>query len=229
MKAFLCLLCLTPVTIILAIAPAASTFLQHILLATATSKEDAWATEMWWNWYGSWIFFGGPFGRWVCGAILGFRILKVNRIDTAYNLPGRVVEQPHLRIIAMAIPAMILSVFCLVRHATHQGNRHYTSIYNLFQALALMTIRSILQGTTTIETLMSSASRKSGSRQATFVCIPSHSLHRKVSSPDGRTFAGPVASVHSILPGERMYDLGRRVNWNMFMKTPFLQKPKVSR
>jgi hypothetical protein len=99
----------------LAVAPAARTLWQHLLLALATSQGDAWAGEMWWNWYGSWIFFGGPLGRWVWGTVLGFIILKANRPNAVYNVPGRVVEHPHLRIIAMATSAMIISIFCLVR------------------------------------------------------------------------------------------------------------------
>lgn len=207
MKSFLSLLCLTPVTVIVAVAPAVGTFLQHVLLATATSRSDSWAIEMWWDWYGSWIFFGGPLGRWVWGAFLGFRILKERRITTAYNLPGRMVEQPHLRIIAMTLPAMIISLFCL--------------------ALALMTIRSILQGKTTIEVFKSS--RTSGSRQATFICIPHHSFPIKIGNPDRKISAEPVTSIHSVLPGEHIYDLGQRINWNTFMKTPFFPKSEVSR
>jgi hypothetical protein len=98
----------------LAVAPAARTFSQHILLAVATSKGDAWAGAMWWNWYGSWIFFGGPLGRWVWGTVLGFIILKANRTNTVHTAPGGVVEHPHLRIVAMATSAMIISIFCLV-------------------------------------------------------------------------------------------------------------------
>jgi palmitoyltransferase len=120
MKPFLCLLCLTPVAVILALTPVAYTFLQHVLLATATSRSNSWAINSWWNWYGSWIFFGGPFGRWIWGAVLGFRILKASRINTN-GLPGTVVEQPHLRIVAMAMLAMILSSFCLVRPGIRQS------------------------------------------------------------------------------------------------------------
>lgn len=212
MKPFLCLLCLTPVTVILAVAPIAYTLLQHVLLATATSRSNSWATNSWWNWYGSWIFFGGPFGRWIWGTVLGFHILKASRVN-AYGLPGMVVEQPHLRVVAMAMPAMILSLFCLVRHEICQ------SVYwqLTFQALAVMTIRSIFRGNTTIETLSSSTYRP-GSRPASFICIPNSSYPKEIKT------SKPISPAHPILPGERIYDLGQRANWNIFWRTPLWHK-----
>jgi hypothetical protein len=76
--------------------------------------------EKWWDWYGSWIFFGGPLGRWFWGAILGFRILQAAS-GQDHNLPGDIVEQPHLRIIAVAAPAMVVSLFSLVSYTSLLG------------------------------------------------------------------------------------------------------------
>lgn len=114
MKAFICLLYVAPIAFFIAVAPIAPTLLKQISLAIAVSKGDAWATSQWWDWYGSWIFFGGPIGRWFWGAILGFRILQASPDRHGRYLSGDIIEQPHLRIIAIATPAMVLSLFSLV-------------------------------------------------------------------------------------------------------------------
>ncbi|KAF8075035.1 DHHC palmitoyltransferase-domain-containing protein, partial [Lyophyllum atratum] len=79
MKAFLTLLYATPVTFTFAAAPIAHVLQRHVSSALSVSKNDPWARKLWWDWYGSWIFFGGPFGRWIWGTVLGFRILAAPR------------------------------------------------------------------------------------------------------------------------------------------------------
>lgn len=113
MKAFLSLLYLTPIAFTFAIAPIVRILWRHVLLALKVSKADPWAMDMWWGWYGSWVFFGGPLGRWVWGAVLGFRILNENHNEDD-KFSGSSIEQPRIRIFAIVMPAMMLSMFVLV-------------------------------------------------------------------------------------------------------------------
>ena len=228
MKLFFCLTCMTPITFMLAIVPVARTLLREVGRAIVTSKNDAWAKKMWWNWYGSWVFFGGPFGRWMGGAIHGFCVLKTIRSDSGYSFLGRVAELPHLRIFAVATPAMIISIFCLVSAARTLCQRLGYLEDDSFQILALMTIRSILQGTTAIENLKSSRSCRSGDRAATFVCIPSQPESREISIHPQIAHVESILDVYTVLSTERLYDLGPKANWNVFIKMP-LSVPEITR
>ncbi|KAJ7493422.1 DHHC palmitoyltransferase-domain-containing protein [Mycena galericulata] len=108
MKTFL-LLFLTPLASFVAGIPIYHTLRRHMSLALTVSQRDAWARQVWWDWYGSWIFVGGPFGRWIFGTALGFRILKAQR---KADLP--LIEQPSLRLFIICAFALLLSVFALV-------------------------------------------------------------------------------------------------------------------
>jgi hypothetical protein len=57
--------------------------------------------------------FCGPLGRWLIGALLGFRILKTTR-DPANSFPGQVVEQPHLRTAVLAAISVFIIFMCMV-------------------------------------------------------------------------------------------------------------------
>ncbi|KAG6910210.1 hypothetical protein DXG01_012345 [Tephrocybe rancida] len=132
MKLFLSLLCVSPIAVTFAIVPFARTLWGHIVLALAVSRNDAWARQIWWDWYGSWIFFGGPFGRWIWGTAMGFTILK-SQVGRDDSLPGEFIEKPHLRLVILVLPAVLLSVFAV--------------------GLALTTLKAILLGATSLEAL----------------------------------------------------------------------------
>jgi hypothetical protein len=86
----------------------------HIHLALTASQADPWAKRVWWDWLGSWVFVGGPFGRWTVGTILGVRILKAKLHNSDQHFPGSIVEQPHLRIIVVAGFGSVLCIFAMV-------------------------------------------------------------------------------------------------------------------
>jgi len=113
-KAFLALLYVAPTTFFIAILPILRPMANHVRLALAVSRADPWAKRAWWDWLGSWVFVGGPLGRWAVGTTLGFRILKKNRHKIDEHFPGSVVEQPHLRIIVVAGFGSMLSLFAMV-------------------------------------------------------------------------------------------------------------------
>ncbi|KAF8871063.1 DHHC palmitoyltransferase-domain-containing protein [Gymnopilus junonius] len=60
LKAFICLLCLLPVTFLVAIFPICRILITHALLALKTSHQNTWANEVWWDWWGSWVVCAGP-------------------------------------------------------------------------------------------------------------------------------------------------------------------------
>ncbi|KAG6850796.1 hypothetical protein H0H93_008834 [Arthromyces matolae] len=112
MKLFLFLLCATPLAVTVSLIPVARTLIGHVSLALQTSRNDPRTVAKWWDWYGSWIFFGGPFGRWLWGIALGFRILK-SRHGRNYYLPGEMIEKPHLRLFILVLFTVIIAVFAL--------------------------------------------------------------------------------------------------------------------
>jgi hypothetical protein len=114
MKSFLTFLFLIPVAFAFCFAPMASVLWDHVNLALFVSQSDPWAMETWWNWYGSWIFFGGPLGRWLWGAAIGFRLLKQQDGASRIVYLGELIERPHLRVFAVVLPAGIMSLFAFV-------------------------------------------------------------------------------------------------------------------
>jgi len=114
MKSFLSFLCLAVATFVTTSLPALPTLASHVSSALALSRADPWTLSVWWNRNGSWVFFGGPFGRWPFGIFLGFVQLKATR-DPPGNFPGQVVEQPHLRMAALASIGFLVSLIAVVR------------------------------------------------------------------------------------------------------------------
>ncbi|KAJ7746852.1 DHHC palmitoyltransferase-domain-containing protein [Mycena maculata] len=143
MKAFLFMLFLAPVAYVVSVFPIYRTLTRHMSLALTVSQHDAWAKRVWWDWFGSWIFAGGPFGRWIFGMALGFRILKAQR-----NPDAPIIEQPTLRLFVICALGSIFSLFTLT--------------------LALWTLKDLVRGLTTLD-VMQGRRQKHPSR---FVCIP---------------------------------------------------------
>ncbi|TFK74952.1 hypothetical protein BDN72DRAFT_788105 [Pluteus cervinus] len=179
MKAFLCFLFLIPATFCVAIFPIYDLLWKHILAALTASREDPDCQARWWNWYGSWIYFGGPLGRWIWGTIFGFRILQ----RTQAGLPRTsLIEGPHLGVTITAGIGLIFSLFSAI--------------------LGIMTFLYVLRGAASYEGFYPPPLRRGSTRQL-YICIP-----------DG--------SVHPLLPGERVYDVGWKANLRKLAHQPFL-------
>jgi palmitoyltransferase len=103
------------VTVPLASLPLLPVLRTHVIAALAASHADPWATAVWWNRFYSWIFFGGPSGRWAIGTLLGFRLLREQRISEPSWLSGSLVAQPHARVLILVGVATLIWLFAVVR------------------------------------------------------------------------------------------------------------------
>ena len=115
LKAFLALLVLASITIPLASLPLLPVLRTHVIAALAASHADAWTTDIWWNRPYSWILCGGPPGRWIIGILLGFRVLREQRIPEPSWLSGHLVAQPHARLAVLVAAATLIWLFAVVR------------------------------------------------------------------------------------------------------------------
>jgi hypothetical protein len=111
---FLCLLTLVSVAATVGSSPVLFRILAHLSLSLSTSRADEWCREFWWDTWYSWIFIGGPPGRYVVGSFLGFRLLGRRR-GSEGSFPGSIIELPHLRVALMLAFAVIFAVISVVR------------------------------------------------------------------------------------------------------------------
>lgn len=111
LKSFLYLLYITPMTSIIAVLPIIRPLFHHVYLALRLSQTDTWARTVWWDWWGSWIFVGGPLGRWFGGISLGFWIRRARRADEG---GGMMVERGYGRLAGVVAIAMLFSLFSFV-------------------------------------------------------------------------------------------------------------------
>ncbi|KAF9563931.1 hypothetical protein CPC08DRAFT_734637 [Agrocybe pediades] len=192
LKAFHSLLLLVLVTFVICVLPIVKTLFEHIQLAITVSRGDDWANRVWWEWYGSWILCGGPFGRWIVGIVLGYIVMENSRASEGRVPPGFLVEEPHLWVVLTAGFALLFSTFAA--------------------GLLISSIQKVLQGRTTFESLKPPTQRSSNNGyRYDLVCFP------RLDGSD---------AVVSILPTERMYDLGSRSNWRLHMQRPlFASEP----
>ncbi|KAJ7065193.1 DHHC palmitoyltransferase-domain-containing protein, partial [Mycena amicta] len=126
---FLGLLFIVPVTYALVVLPIRAVVIGHAKRALDVSYRDPWSRRLWWDWYGSWVFFGGPFGRWIFGIALGIHLLNKES-----HLPLPLIERPNLRLLALSAVGLIFSLF-------------------FPQILALWTVHDIVRGRTTLDRL----------------------------------------------------------------------------
>jgi len=152
---------------------------------------------VWWDWYGSWIFFGGPFGRWIFGMALGFRVLKAQR---RADLP--LLEQPSLRLFAICSVALVFSLFALI--------------------LAIWTLKDLLRGLTTLDAMQERRPEQAPPR---FVCIPRNAScsPRDDGAEEDNTDdeIARCSKVVAVLLGERLYDLGPWANLRDIFERPY--------
>lgn len=79
------------------------------------SRADEWCREFWWDTWYSWIFMGGPPGRYIIGSFLGFRLLRRRYGLERDSFPGSVIELPHLRVVLMVFFSVVFAVLAMVR------------------------------------------------------------------------------------------------------------------
>ena len=118
----MCLLALVPVAAALGWSPILPRVLAHVSLSLSVSRADEWCREFWWDTWYSWIFIGGPPGRYIIGSILGFRLLKRQRGPGDDDFPGSIVELPHLRLVLMFLFSVMFVVLSVVRIESPRRN-----------------------------------------------------------------------------------------------------------
>ncbi|KAI4519498.1 hypothetical protein K525DRAFT_287141 [Schizophyllum commune Loenen D] len=145
MRQFLLFITLTPIAVGVAVAPILRVMLKHATTAIAVSQQDKWVRSVWWDWWGSWIFLGGPVGRYVIGGMLGIRAQR-RQSEAWLNVcyPGCLVERPYLRLMLTAGFGVLFALFAW--------------------GLAIMVIRNILRGRSMLEMLRAKSAR--------YICIP---------------------------------------------------------
>ena len=104
---------LIPATAVVGWSPVLHRVLTHISLSLSASRADEWCREIWWDTWYSWIFIGGPPGRYIFGSFLGFRLLGRGRMPEG-NFPGSIIELPHLRVIVMLLFSVVFLVLSIV-------------------------------------------------------------------------------------------------------------------
>lgn len=113
MKAFLVMLCLTPLLVLVALGPIYPNPWDRLQQAHDASINDATIRHDWWDWKGSWLVCAGPIGRYVRGVYLGYRLLSNGALgdqDTCYF--SRSIFSAVLTA-AFAILLALFSVVCL--------------------------------------------------------------------------------------------------------------------
>jgi len=213
LKVFLSLLVLTSFTVPLASLPILPVLRTHVVAALTASYADAWASGIWWNRVYSWIFCGGPAGRWIVGTLLGIRVLRERRITEPSWFSGSVVAQPHARVVILVGFAILIWLFAV--------------------AMTVFVAIDVTRGRTTLESARFTISGSSARTPTTgFVCIPSrHSdapdsvgitsaVHWTPATSERRDEPHNTHRTYPILVKECVYDLGWRENWRRVVDQP---------
>ncbi|CAE6401514.1 unnamed protein product [Rhizoctonia solani] len=224
-KAFLTLLVITAFSTCIMALPIISPTLDGAHAMYLVSRSHPGCNRLWWDWWGSYIVFGGPGGRWVLGTALGYWVAKpqvpVNPRMCRYGLP---YMRPTMNAVLTLTIALSLAGFCLV--------------------LASRMAFHLLRGQTTIEALQTAALRGRGDTPRRFLWLPSPA-HPQVTDPslqvapvgieapiEGIRHRTPLSSdllrtrgsVVSLDPNARIYDLGIwrnvKTTWNKPIFSP---------
>jgi len=213
MKAFLLLLYTTPVVVPICVYPVGYKLFQHVTNAISASQADEWAWQFWWDRWYSWVFVGGPPGRWFIGAILGFDILKHEQpISVEGWFDGSIVEYPHTRIIFAAAASLLLCVFAF--------------------AMAVVTTHDLLKGQSALESARLRITQR-GRPTGRFITIPDYANEIGTTSAvdesaqrTDMTSESPMWRTFPVLPSDRLYDLGWRNNWHRIWRRPAFPQVK---
>ncbi|CAE6440865.1 unnamed protein product [Rhizoctonia solani] len=189
------------------------------------SRSHPGCNRLWWDWWGSYVVFGGPGGRWVLGTALGYWVAKpqapVNPHMCRYGLP---YMRPTINAVLTLTIALSLAGFCLV--------------------LALRMVFHLLKGQTTIEALQTASLRGRDDTPRRFLWLPSPAHPQVTDSSlrvapvgieapiEGIRHRTPLSSDHlrthgsvvSLDPDARIYDLGiwrnAKTAWSKPMFSP---------
>lgn len=205
-----------------------------MLQALSASQQNEWIRRNWWDKWYSWLFVGGPPGRWIVGTVLGVRDLQVRESaaraqEIGYH-PGDKVAFVGVGLLATFGFAVLLSLVASVSESNRPDMGYilassmlkFNHIALFSQTMAVISIRNISLGRTTYESyiptkptqiLETSEKKSKGHENFRYVCIPG-------------TLRGGDKMIAPVLPDEKLYDLGFWRNWGEFFRTssfiPFL-------
>ncbi|KAG8769007.1 hypothetical protein FRC12_005223 [Ceratobasidium sp. 428] len=220
-KAFLVLLAITGLGVWIMALPVIHPILDGAYSMYTVSRADAKSSRLWWDWWGSYVVFGGPGGRWVLGTALGYWIAELDEPPNPQRCRfGLLFMKPNFSVAVTLAVALSLAAFCTV--------------------LALQMWFRLLRGQTTIEALqsqtyprtketirylwipeskLSSSTDISGSNVGTRLIDSAESLRHRAQQP----LEGQVALRGTAFPiywDERIYDLGAWSNAKKFNALP---------
>lgn len=223
-KAFLMLLVTTAFGVCVMVTPVIRPIFDGAQAMYAISRANPRCKRLWWDWWGSYVVFGGPGGRWVLGTALGYLVTEdetpSNPRHCRYGTP---FMKPTLSATLTVVAALCLAGFCLV--------------------LALQMGFRLLRGQTTIEALQNGVLvRKKNDFPGRFLWLPSRLLTRSVDTShamdtsgastvtEGIRYRTPILSEALLRGGiavpldsnARVYDLGIWRNAKTFWDRPLL-------
>ncbi|KAI0286101.1 DHHC palmitoyltransferase-domain-containing protein [Russula aff. rugulosa BPL654] len=201
LKVFLSLLLLTSVTVPLASLPILPVLRTHVVAALTASHADAWATAVWWNHLYSWIFCGGPAGRWV------------RRITEPSWFSGSLVVQPHARLVILVGFATLIWLFAVAMTIVVATNitRGQTTLDSACFTRSGSSARISATRFVCIPSRYSDAPDSVGDSSA---------VHWTSATSEGRHEPHNTHRTYPILVKESVYDLGWRENWRRAMAQP---------
>lgn len=106
MQAFVSLLAITPLLFVILASPILSIFSTHVSKVYRFSINDSINRRLWWDWWGSWIVFGGPLGRYLVGLILGYSRYPIR----SHGL----LDGPNGRLAGLVFPGALIALFTIV-------------------------------------------------------------------------------------------------------------------
>ncbi|QRW03066.1 DHHC palmitoyltransferase [Ceratobasidium sp. AG-Ba] len=217
-KAFLALLSIAGAGIWLMALPIIRPTLDGAYEMYLVSRNDPTCSRIWWDWWGSYLVFGGPGGRWVLGTALGYWVAKHEPPSNPQRCHfGLLFMRPNFSAAVTLATALSLAGFCLV--------------------LAIQMAFRLLRGQTTIEALQSQSYTKTNDlRRYLWVPLPllasppatDHATQQGTSSESLRHRAreplqgsGNATGIAFSIPwNERIYDLGTWRNAKRFWAIP---------
>ncbi|KAF8606038.1 hypothetical protein BDV93DRAFT_35045 [Ceratobasidium sp. AG-I] len=219
-KCFLALLTLTSFSACTLTAPVLHPVWSGVQSVYRISRTDTRCARLWWDWWGSYVVFGGPGGRWVLGTTLGYWVAELDAPPNPHRCQhGSIFAGPSFSSAITVTAALCLAGFCV---------------------LALQMMVRTLRGQTTIEALQHTTLSNGTGILTKYLWVPASRFppldatssagltsdasegtlrqrfqqHFELDSPHGTAFP--------LLPHERVYDMGVHGNFQTFWATPLL-------
>lgn len=133
---------LTPLLITVAFFPTFHLIRMRVLQALSASQQNEWIRRNWWDKWYSWLFVGGPPGRWIVGTVLGVRDLQVRESaaraqEIGYH-PGDNVAFVGVGLLATFGFAVLLSLVASVSESNRPDMGHICKLHAKVQSYCVV-------------------------------------------------------------------------------------------